>query len=366
MDQILFGDIFVNIEQYLCIKDLYELSWSCKIFNNIITEEYIKKKAVNEINMRLRCNLGDNYNGFVEIMQKMDAALVGSSITQCLLNKTWKDGAFNIFTTVPMNAISPLKDYSNFSSESSDESNDNQDDSEIMKFMRAKGYVTKKTVVVRYDRHQHHIFLSPIHCYVNNLRIHLCPLYHSSKPITINQYTHNYIEYSVYKNIYKFTNNELYIHDMRGIFEKCTNLEAKHIYQAIDFYRTHRRGFKFYRAGSDKKLLSNNDILYSYFDVVRIRSNHKTIKNIFYRNKEHYIKNSTVRGVNKDEKIYDILEMSLHDKNKHFHVGKCGRSELCAVKLLCPEKTHLHCSYLDDNSSSEDLADEKELILIFV
>uniref|UniRef100_A0A6C0C9S9 F-box domain-containing protein n=1 Tax=viral metagenome TaxID=1070528 RepID=A0A6C0C9S9_9ZZZZ len=60
MEQVLIGDIFSNIEPYLCIKDLYELSWSCKKINNTI-DVRIKKKIINKINIRLRSHLGKNY-----------------------------------------------------------------------------------------------------------------------------------------------------------------------------------------------------------------------------------------------------------------------------------------------------------------
>uniref|UniRef100_A0A6C0C8B8 Uncharacterized protein n=1 Tax=viral metagenome TaxID=1070528 RepID=A0A6C0C8B8_9ZZZZ len=90
MDQILFGDIFINIELYLSPKDLYELS--CERFNNIISDKCIKNKVIKEINMRLRHNLEDNYDEFIKIMLKMNASIVGSFITQCLLDETW-DGS---------------------------------------------------------------------------------------------------------------------------------------------------------------------------------------------------------------------------------------------------------------------------------
>ena len=87
MNQVLFGDIFINIEQLLQPKDLYVLSQSCKKYNQMII---IKKSIICEINKRLRHILGNEYEKFIESMVNADAAIVGSFITQCLLGETMK------------------------------------------------------------------------------------------------------------------------------------------------------------------------------------------------------------------------------------------------------------------------------------
>uniref|UniRef100_A0A6C0C7P3 Uncharacterized protein n=1 Tax=viral metagenome TaxID=1070528 RepID=A0A6C0C7P3_9ZZZZ len=76
MEQVLFGDAFSNIEQHLFPRDLYNLMNLCKNFSKMITENTIKKNVVNEINIRLRHNLGNNYDEFIEIMKKIDGVII--------------------------------------------------------------------------------------------------------------------------------------------------------------------------------------------------------------------------------------------------------------------------------------------------
>jgi hypothetical protein len=88
MIQVLFGDIFINIEYHLVPIDLYHLSQSCKKYNKMIIKENIKKSTINEINMRLRRHFSDNCDEFIKVMQRADGAIIGSFITQCLLGET--------------------------------------------------------------------------------------------------------------------------------------------------------------------------------------------------------------------------------------------------------------------------------------
>src|SRR5687767_14662296 len=96
MEQVLFGDIFINIERYLFPINLHILLQTCKKYNKMITKDIIQINTVNEIKRRLRKELGKDYEEFVEAMNKVNAVLVRQFIAQCLLGEEWTRNCITI------------------------------------------------------------------------------------------------------------------------------------------------------------------------------------------------------------------------------------------------------------------------------
>src|SRR5688500_4547070 len=96
MEQVLFGDIFEVIEQHLFPINLHNLLLSCKKYSEMITIDRIKKNLINVIGEQLRDNFGANYDGFVELMKKINGVIIGHFIFGCLYGE--KCYNVNIFT----------------------------------------------------------------------------------------------------------------------------------------------------------------------------------------------------------------------------------------------------------------------------
>jgi hypothetical protein len=71
--------------------------------------------------------------------------------------------------------------------------------------------------------------------------------------------------------MYEFSSGELYVHRINGIFSRCTNL-SKLGNTSKDFSNMYNRGFRFYKSKDNRKILSSEDILRSFFDVMNIES----------------------------------------------------------------------------------------------
>jgi hypothetical protein len=369
MDQVLFGDIFINIEQHLAPKDLYYLSQSCKKYNEMITEVNIQKSIKNKINTQLRHHFGDNHDGFVQVMQRANGAIVGSFIARCVLGETWQRTGMCICIPTSMNIISESRDYEFESASSSNSDDDNpKNECEIVKFLREKGINCSER---RTDRHNdaRHITIRVIRCDINSLVTYLLPLYHKSKTISPENYIHQYVEYDVYKNMYKFSSGELYIHRMNGIFSKCTKIPRSHN-KCKEFSNLRERGFRFYKSDEDRKILSDEDIIHSFYDVMKIES--KLPEPKIGRYCEFSIKDCGLYLFSNDERAFDIISTTWCDKNikksDSLFAKNCKRSKKsCIVKLLYPEKVHYHGSYIYDDESDESVTyDENDDVILMM
>uniref|UniRef100_A0A6C0CA76 Uncharacterized protein n=1 Tax=viral metagenome TaxID=1070528 RepID=A0A6C0CA76_9ZZZZ len=278
----------------------------------------------------------------------MDAVVVGSFIVQCLLNETWDHNICDIYTMMPGTTL--CLNYS-------DSEENWTNNSDIKKFMKDKGYYVSVNLTSRYDNQQNFINLSPVKCHVNQFYIYLFSLHHNTKPISINQYVHNYTQHDVHKNMYKFATGELYVHDMHGIFTKRTNWSRSK--KSVVFYDMHRQGFTFYKSGSNSELMTNDDILRSKYNIIRIRDKGTTkITNCC----EYYIQDSMIHLIRQYGKydtdvIFDIVEMSA-EKYQCLYICKCECSEWCIMRLLYPMRKHYHGRY-------KKRPDLKEIILMF-
>uniref|UniRef100_A0A6C0C900 Uncharacterized protein n=1 Tax=viral metagenome TaxID=1070528 RepID=A0A6C0C900_9ZZZZ len=163
--------------------------------------------------------------------------------------------------------------------------------------------------------------------------------------------------------MYNFGTNKLCIHDMQGIFSKRTNL-TRSIHRSKDFSRIYKNGFRFH--GIDKKPISNDEILCSNYNVIKISRRIEKWK--MSSRKEYYIKNKMIHCITpivhyyETKTLFDIIGTPLRDPSNHFYMRDCRHTKNCVVGLLFPEKIHFHAKYVDD----EDSIGEREIILILV
>jgi len=61
MNKVLFGDAFNIIKQFLLPIELYQLSQSCKKYNQLITENAINNNTIDEMMKRLRIIFGNDF-----------------------------------------------------------------------------------------------------------------------------------------------------------------------------------------------------------------------------------------------------------------------------------------------------------------
>lgn len=348
MDQVLFGDNFINIEKHLFPKDLYQLVQVCQQFRKIITTERIKQHTISEIMSVLQRSLGYGYNDFVEIMRKMNISIVGLFIAQCFLGEVCQNSIIEMIATRMEDQIPPP-----------DGSSPEYDI--FMKFVRDKFHERYEecnimNTITRTNKN-HIVQLIPKMFAINGSVMRLCSLY---SPIhNVEDYVHNYTNFSFNKNMYSFATNELYIHNMRGIFSKRTALSIP-IHDVDEFPFAYKQGFRFYKPETNK-LLSEYDLLCSSFDVIRI-SNRNPIQNV--TNVGIYaIRGDVIQQliINQAVTIFNVIDISMPDKHKRFWIHEC-LSKNCGVRLLYPGQNHLHGDYEDDNVNSETF---RRIVLIF-
>jgi hypothetical protein len=261
MEQVLFGDIFINIEQHLFPINLHNLLLSCRKYSQMITENRIKLNTINEIKKQLQENLGGDYVEFMDMMQRIDGAIIGTFISQCLHGE--KCNNIHICVTKAINMI--------VSSESSDKYDY---DKGIVKFMMNKGSTLELKIRTPSDNSMWRIFISTLAFQVNNVNINLYAL--DDSKLSSEAFIHNYMEYNANKNMYNFAKDEIYINRIDEIFAKVTNV-SRFSNLGSDFSIMYEQGYKFYRPETPKKIMSNDEILYSFFNVVKMqRKNYDT------------------------------------------------------------------------------------------
>lgn len=102
-NQILAGDTFNIISEYLSVKDIHHLSLVNKILYNKITFKYILEFIKKKIKNRLQNILSENYDKFINILAKTKAVIHGSFIIQCILDESWDDSDIDICVGNPDN-----------------------------------------------------------------------------------------------------------------------------------------------------------------------------------------------------------------------------------------------------------------------
>jgi len=343
MDDILFDDVFINIAYHLAPIDLYKLSRSCKIYDQFIPK-YIKINTINEIKKRLHCTFNDDYDEFMELLKINDATVMGSFITQCMLDEIWTGGGVLICITKP---ISDFEDYMENSEtcETDDEMNelDNQrDDSGFIKFMTDRKIKINKRTVARQGTNSVPIYVHSKTCKINGVKMVFFPLYHNQNPMSAEKFLHSCSEFTTNKNMYKFATNDLYVHTMKDIFNKHTNW-IKRTESRKYIPRMCRRGFKFYN--SDDKIMTPIDIIRSYFpNTITIRSIENTHQKMIGVNKEFIIDGNVIYLMMRTKKyvnnpIFEIIESPLSDEKsvevyQHLCINKCKLADKCVAKIV--------------------------------
>uniref|UniRef100_A0A6C0C710 Uncharacterized protein n=1 Tax=viral metagenome TaxID=1070528 RepID=A0A6C0C710_9ZZZZ len=334
MEQVLFGDVFANIEPYLFPIDLHNLLLSCKRYNKMISINDIKKNAIIGIKKLLRENLDDNYDEFVEVMQKTGATIVGNFITQYLCGD--------------------ILDYVNILIKN----NDNM----IVEFMVNKKYSGRQGIGTFINNWRQQTRMTTMQYFIKNIELNICSL---SESISNETFVHNYIGYAGNKNTYKFATNELHINRIEEIFAKVTTISTSKPLSLLSrsFAEFHERGFRFYFPDNPTKLITNDEIFHSYFNIMKVKE-----KN--YReqiNGRFVIENNSICTIDAHSNVFDIIDVSFYEEQDEtytsLYIQKCAfPQKKCVIQTLFPKMNHYHGRYVSNNIFDDDI--DKGVILL--
>uniref|UniRef100_A0A6C0CAM7 Uncharacterized protein n=1 Tax=viral metagenome TaxID=1070528 RepID=A0A6C0CAM7_9ZZZZ len=337
MEQVLFGDVLEIIGQHLFPINLHNLSLTCQKSIKIITRDVIKKNTIGVMKRVLQDHFGDNYDKFMETMKKTNGIIIGYFIQQCLLEE--KCTVVNTYT---------------------------KNDKEIFDFMVEKGYVGIKGTNIRYDNKCQQISIPSVTFKINpmfSVRVY-------TTEISVESVVHEYTEYNSSKNMYSFVSNELYVDRMTEIFAKVTNV-SRFPRLHVDFRHAYKQGFRFYRSDSVKRLMSNDDILHSFFNVLKVNER-EPVK--FYGEEKFLIHKNVMYRWTTGKPFCEIMATSFYDKrndpNANIYIQTCAFPEECNVTLLCPNKIHYHARYIKGNDwglvRQEDDGIDRNVILLAI
>lgn len=360
MDYILFGDIFTNIEQYLFPINLHNLLQTCKKYNKMITKTVIEKNTINEIKRRLKNILKQNYEEFGQIMQQTNAIIEGPFISECLVGEIWNTKIL-VYTKENFGLVNGI--YKNTDT-NTDINTDTDTDTDtdpnvavknnqgIYEFMINKGYIQKKGS--RFTRTYQYRYIPTIHCRIDKINVIIMSLY--GLGVEYDDFMNTHMEYNFTINTYSFLADKLCINSMRENFSKITNI-SKFINLHRDFFNVYKKGFKFYKTVTDhqlsstyKFLMTNYDIMYSFFNIIKIEENGKEeMDGIF-------ILQNDVLYSQKQYFVFNIIETSYRDKSKimphKVNIDKCESSAKCVIKLMYPKIIHYHGTFIEDNNDT--------------
>lgn len=361
MQQVLFGDIFVNILLRLRSKDLYVLSQVCVAHRKQITKNVLMRGIERDVVRKLRDELGEKYDGFMKMCIERNASIAGPFITQCMCDEGWGN---KIIVLIPKrkDIKSCMKYYNDprFISFAHNYPKQNMSDDEIVEYI-TNNFTYKKTtrsvsILERFE------VMYCFDCLSGNTRIDIQFLYLLSAPISIKKYVlANDMYDTVFKNIYNLRSGLVYIHDMKNIFDRRTKL-SETLHQSLII---RDMGFNFY--DSDNKILSDTDILAKYYDVMKIKRH--ALSNIDFPNlygRTMLLKNNMIYyqqgGLKFHVKLlFNVIEMTSSYKSKQwrFKIDDC-LYDTCSVKKMYPDVVHMHGEHHMQKVGS------KEIILFLV
>ena len=115
---VLTGDTFwENIINHLSQLDLYNLSQTCKYYNDKLN---LKTNVIKEINSRLLELFGDDYDTFKNILKKTKGVISGSFIIQSILKTYWNDTDIDIYIPIKNNVLTKIDSTGSMKSEMED------------------------------------------------------------------------------------------------------------------------------------------------------------------------------------------------------------------------------------------------------
>jgi hypothetical protein len=361
MNRMFFGDTFTEIERYLFPVDLYKLSLLCKSYNKMINKNVIENSMVTEIKHRMRLNLGDNHDEFIELLKPMEPVIVGSFITQCVLREKWQGCHIKICISKPtadlQNFINPFGHIGIL-----------PNNDPFLKFLFAKKYKTKCGYFANHG-YGDVITANVMRCSIYNNKIDILI------PTTdVRSFISLHDPNDIYKNMYNITSGELIIHRIDDIFSKRTNL-VEYLNFHASYPNIQKRGFKFYRPDQNAKILLTNDGIiqhYESLDIIKVECVDNTYEKHLDTRYEFVIDGNKIYHMIRfikysDSPVFTISQMLPNDDKNvniccHLRMGRCTSDE-CVVKLIYPESRHYHCTYVTDENKRDVQCDDAFLIL---
>jgi len=286
--------------------DLYNLSSTCKYYAKKIDKKDFNMRIIYEINKRLRNIFGDDYMEFKKTMHETGATIVGSFITQCVLDEDWKNSDIDIY----------VRSF----------------ESKLLLFFKNKKYTCNpRDGIYPVNIEQISIFR------INGYKIKIMDV-HS---ISIVDYVKNLCMYNICKIMYQCNDidsnlndssiNNLHVYNLSDIVNRCTNICMYNIEKYLyHFEKYYKRGFKFYLDDEKKKILTNEGIHDVLSQQMRI-----AVKRIIEQTK-----NRPDNLLNKFISFYDTIfleqnEINLNDPECRFTVID---NEICSAKKCADTK----------------------------
>jgi hypothetical protein len=181
----------------------------------------------------------------------------------------------------------------------------------------------------------------------------------------IRDFVFDHGEHDAGKNMYFFASDELYIYRLNDIFNKVTNI-ARFDDLHSGFHMMCSNGFKFYRSAIEKTIMTNHDILYSCFNVIKICQENKN-ENIRGR---FGINNGVIYRRRGSVPIFNIIETSFLDNTSkvrdNLYIRKCNLPKQCVIKLMFPDMNHYHGKYRKDNIYNSGPGCFEQLVMLIM
>lgn len=300
---VLFGDTFTIIQDKLVSADLYNLSLTCKHFHNSIPENKVKDRIVREIYSRIDTIFGDE---FMQLMKAEKGVIIGSFITQVMLNETWND---DIYVCVPHS----------------------QHSTDIHRFMEEKGAEYFNDLEITAESYG----VVGISYKIFNVIVCVCEIacdgdYHHG----VTKYVDD--EFGSYRNIYYAESNGLHLSTMQEIFARRMVMPRNF----PDFVAACKRRFNFYRSNHDKRTMTPDNILHATHHITFVQKNE-----LYYQYFDEFatIVNDIIFDTMNSE-ILKIVEKSPALVYNVMHIIACN-DKCCHINALCAGLKHLHCKF---------------------
>lgn len=343
MEQVLFGDNFVNILLHLRSKDVYVLSQVCGAYRKQITKDAIMNSIGCDVMRKLRNSLREKYDDFIKMCIELNASIAGQFITQCMCDEDW---GTKIIVLVPKpKSIKSCMRYYDDRSYVYTNFPINRYDEEIVKCVTDKFVRTQDVRSVpisnRYE------MLDSFNCRSGGVHISIQFLCFLAVPISTKKYIlANHMYDTVFKNAYNVKTGSVYVHNMTNIFEKRTKLSGTFDQSLV----IHDMGFNF--CDSNSKILSKIDIVAKYYDVMKVRRHELSkidLEKMF--GKVMLLKNNMIYYEQGGLKfhvylLFNVIEtIPICKKKQRLKIDNCPYGA-CCVKKLYPNMVHMHGEHI--------------------
>lgn len=358
MEAVMFGDPFYGeIINYLGPRDIVNIINAHPNFSKI-SRRYFEESVKREIKRRFRNLFDDRYEEFERVMKENNAILAGSFVTQCALGSNWNVKIKIYLPNYPYNEILYHSCYSSvekflfynmhlcteelsapIQEITSDDTTVATEAINIYMFYKSRSTIDKVKDFSYRDKFDYDE-------YIFNEEID-----HDKPVIKLlrGDYSSNYIiemiknndGFSICNNLFSFSNDELYLHNINDIITKSTKFKFvwDSLFDTRNSYKKYKsRGIQFVFDEDPEKIfndavsrnfihvikmksLDQPELKYWYRmakdDVEKLRNTPYSFKGIKIKKNRVFLSHKVIRNCNED----CLIKMLGLDYN-HNHVGK--------------------------------------------